>query len=93
MAPDVQMNLHSGGAALKCTDWVKQVGALQRYNLGRDHSVADASVVFRGPEAVKARFRDGTVKDSGLHSRPHKITPVLGIQLQGSTIFDLSGDG
>ena len=58
MAPDVQMILQEVGAALNFTRWVKQIGALQRCNLVRDHSVADASMMFRAPEAVRALFRD-----------------------------------
>ena len=53
------MFLNSGGAALQCTGCVKQIVVLQRNNVVRDHSVADASMMFRAPEAVKARFRDG----------------------------------
>jgi len=33
--------------------------ALHRCNPVRNHSVADASMMFSAPEAVKARFRDG----------------------------------
>jgi hypothetical protein len=41
-------------AAVKCTRWVKQIEALQRCNLVRDSLVADASMMYRAREAVRA---------------------------------------
>jgi len=61
MAPDVQMILQEVGAALNFARWVKQIGALQRCNLVRNNSVADATMMFRAPEAVRALFRDEAV--------------------------------